>query len=286
MGAGMNKKFNILVILSLLLLSCRPMLGTGGLDLYDVTNHQILTHQAALMQLQKARIILVGEHHTNLSHHQAQLSIIKALHQSGRKLAIGLEMFRQNSQGDLDRWVKNQINTSEFESIYLDNWNFEWPLYQPIFQYARDNRIPMIGLNIPRQITRQVAYHGFNSLSPEQKEPLDDLVCDVTPEYRDYIRQAYGGHGHGQMNFDNFCQAQLLWDTAMAMHAGQYLQVHDGVTMILLAGSGHAQKQGIPTQLKKYGQWRTIVILPETPGIYDMNKISAVDADFLLLNRE
>ncbi|MCK7512360.1 MAG: ChaN family lipoprotein [Desulfobacterales bacterium] len=38
-----------------------------------------------------------------------------------------------------------------------------------IFEYARAQRIPMIGLNVPREITRQVARGGFQSLTEAQR---------------------------------------------------------------------------------------------------------------------
>ncbi len=279
----MRYKIKLPICLFVFVLGCSAMLNSDGLRLYDLKDHALLQGREVLDRLDQARIVLVGEHHSNAFHHQAQLSVIEALHRSGRQVVIGLEMIRQTSQADLDRWVDGQIDEAQFEPVYLENWNFDWELYRLIFRYARSNRIPMVGLNIARQITRQVAYHGFDSLTPEQKGPLNDLTCTVSPEYRDYIRQAYGDHGHGHMNFDNFCQAQLLWDTAMAFNAVQYLNQNDEAVMVLLAGSGHAHKQGIPAQLKKFAPWPAVVLLPETPEIYDKSTLSVSDADYLVL---
>jgi uncharacterized iron-regulated protein len=50
----------------------------------------------------------VGEQHDNPAHSRAQLAIIKSLRQSGAKVALGLEMFRRESQEQLDRWAAGE----------------------------------------------------------------------------------------------------------------------------------------------------------------------------------
>lgn len=278
----MNKTIGPALWIVIVLVGCRAMLGMQTFRLYDLGNAGELVGQEALERLRPANIILVGEHHADAGHHVAQIEVVRALDQAGEKLVIGLEMFRQEGQADLDHWVSGELGEAQFKTIYLDNWNFDWALYRPIFLYARQRRIPMVGLNVDPGVTRQVAYHGFNSLSDDKKALLGPLVCDVTPEYRAYIREAFDDHAHGGMNFDHFCQAQLVWDTAMAVNATAYLQQHPDTTMILLAGSGHAQKKGIPTQLAKRAPWQVVVILPETPGVFEKNNVTVADADLLM----
>jgi uncharacterized iron-regulated protein len=256
----------------------------GELRLFDLANRKILSGPEAAARLGSYRFVLVGEHHDRAEHHRAQLRVIKALHQAGRKVVIGFEMFRRDSQADLDRWVAGETGEERFKSIYLDNWNFDWRLYRPIFDYARREKIPMAGLNVSRNITAQVAYHGFESLNAEQRGSLEGITCDVTREYRDFVRRAYGAHGHGQMDFSRFCEAQLVWDSAMAMYAVDYLQHRPDTVMIILAGSGHARKLGIPAQLAKRTSWPYAVLLPETAGVFDSGLISVQDADFIILN--
>jgi uncharacterized iron-regulated protein len=77
----------------------------GDLRLFGLARGTPIAQSRALKRLGGMRIVLVGEHHDNADHHQAQLQIIRALHQAGRKVAMGLEMFRGDSQADLDRWV-------------------------------------------------------------------------------------------------------------------------------------------------------------------------------------
>jgi uncharacterized iron-regulated protein len=266
-----------------LLTGCQAMIGPETLRLYDLASGKPLSETESLERLRTSRIVLVGEHHAERADHQAQLAVIEALHGTGRKVAIGLEMFRQDAQADLDRWVAEEVAEEAFVPIYLDNWNFDWELYQPIFAYARRHRLPMVGLNVPRELTRQVAYHGFDALSDAQKGEFGAITCNVTPQYRDYVREAYGAHPHGKMNFDHFCQAQLLWDTAMAMHAATYLEKNPDTVMVLLAGAGHTHKMGIPAQLDRRSPWPHVVLQPQTPGADEADQVTIAEADFLIL---
>ncbi len=228
------------------------------------------------------RIVLVGESHTAESHHQAQLAVIQRLVAAGRKVAVGMEMFRRDSQPSLDAWVAGELDESAFEAVYWDNWNYPWQLYQPILDYARQNRLDLVGLNVPRGVTRQVAREGFASLSQQERQDLPFVTCDVSEDYMNYIRQAYGAHGHGQMNFTHFCEAQLVWDKAMAANALRFLEDHPSHVIVVLAGSGHVRKGGIPAQLRKMSSLKHLVILPEVPGALDREFLDHDDADYLI----
>ena len=147
--------------------------------------------------LKQNRIVLVGEHHSNISHHEAQVDVIRTLKESGGQVAVGLEMFRSDSQQALDRWVAGNIGEEDFLAIFYDNWGYSWENYRVIFDYARENKIPLIGLNVSRDITRQVSRQGFASLNKDQKGKLSNIACRVDKEYMDYIKKAFGGHAHG-----------------------------------------------------------------------------------------
>lgn len=265
-------------------IGCQKVVQSEDLYLYDLNLRKTFSGEHAARQLQDARFVLVGEHHDNAWHHQAQLAVIQLLHSQGRKVAIGLEMFRRDSQSDLDGWTAGKIAKDKFKPIYLDNWNYGWDLYRSIFDYAQNHRIPMVGLNVSRKITAQVASQGFESLSDTQKGSLDGITCNVTSEYREFIQRAYGAHGHGHMDFGRFCEAQLVWDTVMAVHALEYLRENQADVIVILAGSGHARKMAIPAQLEKRTPWRFVVVLPETPGVFDANTTSVQDADFIILS--
>ena len=251
--------------------------------LFDVARGKETTLEQAFRHLRKKRVILVGERHSKKSHHMAQLLIIQALHDSGVSVSIGLEMFRTESQNALDRWVSGKMSKRDFQNVYSENWNFPWPFYSMIFEYARKMKIPLVGLNISRAITRQVARGGFQSLSKEEKERLPNVVCRGDRDYMAYIKEAYGAHAHGRLNFTYFCEAQLVWDKVMAINALKYLKANPKFSMILLTGNGHAWKQGMPEQIRQRSELPYTVILPHLPGDIEPGTVTVKDADYVML---
>ena len=264
--------------------SCQAQLRDLDQPVYDLERGRKTNLSELTADLKKNRIILVGEHHSNESHHRAQLTVIQALTQAGAKVAIGLEMFRDDSQSALDQWITGELDEADFERIYYDNWNFPYDAYRMIFRYARENQIPMIGLNVSRDITRQVSLGGFQSLSKEAKGKLSEVACRVDKAYTQYIRKAFGAHAHGNLNFIYFCEAQLVWDNIMAINILNYLNQHPDTVVVALTGTGHAQKVAVPRQISSRSQLPYTVILPEVPGSIDAQTVSTKEADYIILD--
>jgi uncharacterized iron-regulated protein len=281
------KRFRLPLIVSLLIFLSLPIVLFSHAPVTDrilrVSDGQILSLADIIKDLKESQLVFVGETHTEQSHHLMQLQTIRALKKAGAPLAIGFEMFRRDSQSDLDRWVDGELSEKEFEKIYYKNWNYPYPLYRDIFQFARDQKIPMIGLNVPPEITKQVARKGFSSLTPEQRGDLPMVTCRVDPEYMAFVRRSLGMHGHGGMEFTKFCEAQLVWDTAMAWSLLRYLEKNPEATVVVVAGSGHSWKLGIPAQIQSRSTFPSRVILPEIPGRVDKENIALHEADYVWL---
>jgi len=243
-----------------------------------------IAFKAMIEEIRRAKVIVVGETHSNKKDHEFQLAIIKALHRSGVPLAIGLEMFRSDSQNVLDQWVRGSLGLSAFQKAYDDNWAGPWPLYEDIFVYARDNKIPMVGLNVPADITGKVSREGFSSLTREELKKLPPgISCSVDERYMDFIRRAYAAHGGRDRSFVNFCEAQMLWDKGMAWHLVEFQRKNTGRVIVVLAGVGHAWKRGIPEQMEEMAKLDYRVILPEIPERIDRTTILFRDADYILV---
>jgi uncharacterized iron-regulated protein len=276
--------------IAILILSVLGMISVVGahetpLDqrIYDLSLGKETHLSEAVHQLKQNRIILVGEHHSNTKHHEAQLSVIKALKDTGSKVAVGLEMFRSDSQQALDRWLSGDIGEEEFQQIYYANWSYPWSAYRMIFEYAREEKIPLIGLNVSRDITRQVSRQGFKSLTAAQRGELSNITCRVDKEYMAYIKNAFGGHAHGNLNFNYFCEAQLVWDNVMTINTLNYLEKYPDTVVVVLTGTGHARKGAIPRQIRTRSRVSHAVILPEVRGIIDPETINDKDADYIML---
>ncbi|MCU0554562.1 MAG: ChaN family lipoprotein [Syntrophales bacterium] len=234
----------------------------------------------------KSRVIVVGETHDNRAHHDLQLKIIRTLHEGGAVLAVGLEMFRAENQELLDKWWRWGMPTEQFEALYRENWGMPWILYRDIFLYSRQKRIPLVGLNVPREVISKVAREGYGSLTESERKKLPPgLTCTVDEAYRSFIRKTFAAHVHGSgRSFENFCEAQMVWDTAMAIYALEYLDKNPASRMVILAGSVHAWKRAIPRQLATMRPGMTVsVILPAPDGTEGKAALTAEDADYLVL---
>lgn len=276
---------SIIVFITLLIILLRSGQGLCAEPrVFRVSDARTISFKQMIDDLRKSNLILVGETHNIESHHQWQLDVIKALSNSKTPLAVGFEMFIAESQDELNKWVNGSLPPEEFIKVYYRNWGFSWPLYEAIFLYLRDNRIPAIGLNVPSEITQKISKYGFSSLTKEELKKLPpETGCAVDEKYMKFIRRAYSMHGNGQKQFIHFCEAQLIWDQVMARNLVEYFKRNPQRTVIALAGNGHAWKRGIPEQVRSLSEnIRCKVILPGVSGYIDPGAITIEDADYIL----
>lgn len=279
------RKPSFLLFLVFLLLSCSAAESGRGYTVLRVRDGREIAFSQMIGEIKKTTFVLVGEVHDIQAHHRMELDIIRALHESGVPVSIGLEMFRADSQKSLDEWVKGALPLDRFLPVYYDNWRQGWPLYRDIFLYARDHDIPMVGLNIPDRIAEAVAKRGFASLTRDEKVQLPPgISCDVDPAYMDFIRKAYADHArHNDKRFLNFCEAQMVWDQSMAWHLVEYVKKHPGRTVIVLAGVGHSWKRGIPERISRESKYSLKVIMPLVPDQINPDNVTIKDTDYVIL---
>lgn len=206
--------------------------------------------------LARVRVVYAGETHTEYGSHLLQLQILQALQNRNKNLVIGLEMFPRSSQQALDDYIRGKIDEREFikASSYFEVWGYDYRLYRDIMAYAKAQRIPLIGLNLDKEISRQVFATGsLDGLTPEQRSQVaGERDLDI-PGYRQRLQAVHHQHEspHGS-SFAGFLQAQALWDETMAESVVKALQRSPGSQMLVLAGNGHVVKDsGIPPRVAR-----------------------------------
>jgi uncharacterized iron-regulated protein len=250
-----------------------------------IADQQVVNPADLVSEASEADIIFIGEAHSVRLHHRAQLEIIKALKDRGEEVSIGMEMFRTESQDALDSWVGGEMSEEDFRAVYARNWNIPWRLYKDIFHYSREEGIPLVALNIEKKIVNQVLKEGFESLTPEDLEKLPPgIECRVDETYEDFMREALDSHGRHGFDFKNFCEAQLVWDNAMAHNAIEYMDRNQGSKMVVLAGGGHSWKRGIPAQVGRLSDYSSVVILPDSRTLA-VDEVGIEDADYIITGR-
>jgi uncharacterized iron-regulated protein len=234
----------------------------------DGSSGQIVTEDQLIEELLDARAIYVGEKHHSPHDHSVQLWIVHALHQKDPSLAIGLEMVKRPFQASLDRYLTGEIDEETFlsEVEWEDRWGYPFFLYRPILRYAKEKRIPVYALNAKDEVTRKVAREGMSALDEIERASIPDL--DLSNEqHKAQVREAFDGHhegGHGEMDFDNFYAAQVIWDETMAYEVARVLRTSAPPNrIVVLAGGGHVRDGlGIPSRAAKRGATPHKTILP------------------------
>ena len=241
------------------LFSATGSTGDGGSERAIATKAADPTHEDVLDTLKQATVIYLGETHTDMADHVAQLEIITEMHQTRGDIAIGLEMFQRPFQPVLDQYIAGEITEAELiaQSEYETRWGYDWELYAPIFRYAQAEQIPLIALNTPTEITRKVARQGLASLSGDDLEYIPP-IADIDTSDEDYqamVAQVFGhhdGHGNSGPSFENFFAAQVLWDETMAAAVADFVMAAPDTQVIVLAGEGHiVYNFGIPNRVKR-----------------------------------
>ncbi|WP_456402387.1 ChaN family lipoprotein [Hydrogenimonas sp.] len=222
------------------------------------------------------KVVFIGEQHTDFSNHLNQLKIIKAMVEAGNRVAIGMEMFQQPYQKYLDDYIAGKISEKEMlkKTEYFKRWKYNYHLYRPIILYARKMKLPIVALNIEKEITKKVVREGIDALSKRERAKVPDSIDFANSEYKEELRRIFSSHqSHTFKDFDEFFYAQLLWDETMAKNVVRFLDRHPGYTMAVLAGNGHVMfGYGIPDRVKRRGitDYRIVVnSMKPKPGIAD-----------------
>jgi uncharacterized iron-regulated protein len=253
---------------------------TTALDLNAATNLE-----GIIPVLAAKRVVLVGETHDRYDNHLMQLELIRRLHAVHPRLAIGMEMFQQPFQDILDDYIAGRADEKQLlrETEYYRRWRFDFRLYAPILEYARENQLPVVALNLPAELTSKVGREGIAGLTAAEREQLPDEIDRSDTAYEARLREIFDRHpardGHG---FENFIDVQLLWDEGMAERAADFLRTHPDYTLVVLAGAGHlAYGSGIPRRLTRRLDVESAIVLNDWDGALEPGL-----ADYLLLPQE
>lgn len=230
------------------------------------------------------RVIFVGESHDRYEDHLNQLAVIEGLQRRGKDLAIGMEFFQQPFQGALDAFIAGDIDEPELlrSTQYFDRWRYDYRLYRPILRFAREQRIPVIALNLETEITEKVGQGGIGSLTPEEQARIPAELDRDDPAYRERVKQVFDMHpSQEERDFEHFLEVQLLWDEGMADRAVRFLREHPAKTLVVLAGAGHLEYgQGIPKRVQRRVQIPAVSLLNGS-----VRELDPDAADYLLFPR-
>ena len=224
-----------------------------------------ISFEELIAELIESRVIYVGEQHTDQTHHDIQLKIIKAVFAKTPDMAVGMEMFDRSYQSVLDQWSEGLLDEKTFlrKTHWYANWRYDYALYRNILNFIKDNRIRLVALNIPNCIPPKIREGGVDSLSAEEKKYLPQQIDTSNSAHREYLLKTFKAHQKffkGSVEFEDYYMAQCVWEDAMAEAIAENL---NGDVMVVLAGNGHIQyKYGIPDRAfrRTHADFRTVYL--------------------------
>jgi uncharacterized iron-regulated protein len=267
---------------------------------------EAFTTDRLLASLSGTRIILLGENHANAEHHRWQLHTLAGLNAHHSDLVIGFEMFPRSVQPALDAWSSGKTSQEEFlsDSRWHQVWGYNAELYLPIFHFARQNRLPMVALNVERQMVARVGKEGWSALEADEREGLSDpapaseayrqtLVKVYSTKQKQGLKEPSGSQESAPGNlseilsdpkFERFVEAQLTCDRAMAEALFEASRANPNAVVVGVMGRGHIEQgHGVPHQLKDLGEESVAVLLPvSVDEICDTLDDDLADALFVL----
>ncbi len=265
----MDKKIIILVVTTLsIVITGLEIPGSADIGnvyesitkIYSSRDGKTVSYNAMMKDLASARVVYLGESHTDMKHHELQLAVLKDLNGVSRT-GVAMEMFSVNYDPVLREWSAGNLAEEEFlmKSHWYANWKYHYRLYRGILDFVKENRLPLAGLNVPFHIPRKVSLGGLDNLLPEHRKYVPDNVDLTNRDHREYVRRVFEGHSHGKLkSFEFFYQAQCLWEDAMA--ASVALNSKQGRLAVII-GNGHIYKKfGVPDRaFRRNGQaFRTV----------------------------
>jgi uncharacterized iron-regulated protein len=235
-----------------------------------------ISAQDVLARAATARVVLLGESHDSADHHRWELQTVAALAALHPKIALGFEMFPRRVQPALERWVAGELSEEEFlqASDWSRVWSYDPALYLPLFHFARLNRVPMLALNVERELVRAVGARGYDAIPAETREGVSAPAA-ASDSYLERLFEAYAQHpdksdsapARTDPAFRRFVEAQLVWDRAMAQVLVEAAQRDPDGIAIGIMGSRHiAHGEGVAHQIESLGVQPVVSLLPWDAG--------------------
>lgn len=238
---------------------------------------------AGTEEFQKAvsdsQVVFVGESHLSWLDHAVQLEVIRHLKEQGKKVAVSLEMFPAGMQYFLNSWNEGKVSEDEFIAVYKTTWMVSYSLYRDIFLYARQNGIPLFGINFDDSHVRHLFKMGLSSVPKATLDLIKFESCNDNQGYKSAMRSYWPMLRHTK-SFKEICNIMRFKEGVMAYNISQILQ-KEAYTVVVLLGASHAIKSAVPSMLEKHHDADYAVLVPERLQNLTQYPLNREEADFM-----
>ncbi len=210
----------------------------------DMRSLRLIDFATLVHNLETARLIAIGEEHYHSEIQAFEHRLLQALAQKRpQHLALAMEFLEQHHQETVDAYLNRTIDENTLHDQINASDAFQ-RLYTPLINTAQQARLPIIAMNIPRRIARQVAKEGFESalktVAPADRTYVPTQLPNIPTRYRtfflDQVRQHHPVIGE---QATHFTEASFLKDVTMAHSLSTFLDQHPQHTILAIAGRFH-----------------------------------------------
>ncbi len=237
------------VIIAVLLLLAGPTgarASEAACRIYTAAG-QPVTVEALAELMDHYDVVVFGEYHDNTVLHSLELELLKKTFARQPQLALSLEMFERDVQGDLNDYLSGRIAEQEFLAKSRPWKNYQ-EAYRPLVAFAGVNSLPVVAANIPRALAAQYAQTGsLDGIPAAMKRYLPQVHLAPAGEYRQQF-MAYMTENVSSARMpvtpdklDNYYKAQCLKDDTMAESIVSFLQLHPDYKLIHYQGDFHSR---------------------------------------------
>ncbi len=249
--------------------------------LYNAKGSKV-SYNKMIDKMNKADIVLFGEHHNNPIVHWLQYETTKDLSKK-RSLTMGAEMFEADNQSQLNAYLVGEIDQKAFDTV-ARLWNNYSTDYKPLVDFAKTKNIKFVATNVPRRFASLVFKGGFEvleELSDEEKSWMAPLPITYDATLPGYVKmkEMMGGHGG-----DNLPKAQAIKDATMGYFILKNRE--NNKLFIHYNGSYHSDDyEGINWYLNRGDSNLKIVTVSvvEQENVKKFNKENKLKADFIIV---
>lgn len=237
------------VLLSALLAGCQTQVEVkdrgsvhtkAGQIIKDSTG-ELISREQLVQELSQAPIVLLGEKHDNLEHHELQLWLVQAMEQRRKQGALVFEMLTTEQQALIEQ-VKQRIEQKQPPkdlATALD-WSpgWDWAQYKALVEHAFTSDVQVVAGNLSRSELMSI-YRN-----PVRIEQGMAGAAQVREQLHQHIFEA-----HCQKLPESQVPAMLAVQQQRDRHMAQMLLQSEKPT-VLVAGAYHARKDlGVPLHL-------------------------------------
>ncbi len=204
-------------------------------------------YEELIGDVEKAKIVYLGEAHDREDVHRFQLKVIEDLSDRGYDLIILMEAFQQPFQDALDEYVNGEISEEEMleRTEYRSRWHFAPKLYAPIWRFAREKELKLFALNVPTELLNKVRELGLTKV---RSRYLPKKIMPIHKKHKEFLKEIMSKHKNSDEK--RFFEIQQTWDMGMAYRVAKVALGNPNAKLVVIVGAGHVWRgYGIPERV-------------------------------------